>query len=577
MRLRSKTKSLLVSILLVSLLLSFIPRATLQGEEQNGIDRKLVDSVVAGTPHGPIVISGDGEFKLAVEAESWDGQGSESDPYIIENFDFDLGGTNGRCIDISDTTVHFIIRDCTLTGASGFGGVGIYLYNVTNCEVSENILFNNYVGIYFDADNATIVNNEILSTESSGIYSSSTMYSLISGNTINGGHVGLNLWYAESCEVSDNTVTNSIEASMYLPFSENVTVSDNDFINGTLWGLYLEWSDSCTLIRNTISLCGDGIFITYSYNNSIKECTLERNTNGIVFDFLGTSSVNVVEFCEIRDNVERGIIADSTRNLFRWNVFVNNSFGDAFDDGVVNIFDYNYYDYYSGPDVDGNMIGDFPQLIPGSAGNNDPHPLLLLPTYPVWGLELTNQNIEFGNEFSYSLEVSSPIPIGEWDISDTIHFVIDDTGIIRDIDVLDVGTYPIDIVVTNVYGLSLEGSFTVTVEDSASPVWISQIQDKTFVYGDDIEIQLMAWDLSGIGSWDISDSGNFSLSSASFAETGILTIIGIENTLTVTVTASGAGVGDGGTMFIMSTAGLSVGILALVVAIITSLKSRKSS
>jgi hypothetical protein len=131
-----------------------------------------------------------------------------------------------------------------------------------------------------------------------------------------------------------------------------------------------------------------------------------------------------------------------------------------------------------------------------------------------------------------------------------------------------------------------------------SPVWISQIQDKTFGFDDDIEIQLMAWDLAGIDSWFISDAVNFSVSSTSLVDTGILTIAGIENlavgtypltitaydpsgnyitaTLTVTVNAPGAGVG-GGTEFIISTAGLGVGILALVVAMSTFLSSRKSS
>ena len=58
---------------------------------------------------------------------------------------------------------------------------------------------------------------------------------------------------------------------------------------------------------------------------------------------------NVIELCEFRDNVERGIILDTgSENLIKWNVFVNNSFGAGLCESADNIVDYNYYDYYSG-------------------------------------------------------------------------------------------------------------------------------------------------------------------------------------------------------------------------------------
>jgi parallel beta-helix repeat protein len=597
MRLRRKTASLLVSVLLVSLLLSFIPQAAFQGEEQNENIAEFVDTVVAGTPHGPIVIGGDGEFRTIAEAESWPGDGSESDPFIIEDFDIDLGGTDGECIDIQDTSVHFIIRDCSFTGGSVIGGYGIYMWNATNCEVSGNIFYDNYYAMYIFDGNASVVNNEVLSTGSVGFFLSSLENSTISENTITGGQSGLILEGLRWCEINNNTITGSTQISMYLSFCDYLTLSDNDLISGTLAGLYLENSDNCTIIRNTCSDCGDGIFLSYARDNLFKDCTIEGNTNGLYFDVVGTSAWNVIEWCEFRDNLLWGIVVESgTRNLFKWNVFLNNS-GPVTCDGSDNIFDYNHYDHYDKPDVDGDKIVDFPLSITGSGGAVDHHPLILFPAYPEWESSPVNQNIEFGEEFSYTLSIMPPIPVGEWYISDILRFVINETGTIKDIDTLDVGTYPIDIVVTNTYGLSLEGSFTVTVADSVSPVWMSLNQDKTFNFGDDVEIQLMAWDLAGIDSWYISDSVNFSVSPTSLVDTGILTIVGIENlavgtypltitaydpsgnyvtaTLTVTVTTPGAGVG-GGTEFIVSTAGLGVGILALVVAVFTFLSSRKS-
>ena len=318
---------------------------------------------------------------------------------------------------------------------------------------------------------------------------------------------------------------------MYLIMSNNVTISDNDFMGGVNWGIYAEMSHYCTYLRNTISYCGDGITLASSSQSLIKECTLERNTNGLSFDTFGVSSMNVVEFCEFRDNVERGIVAEGTasRCRFRWNVFVNNTSGAVIDSDFLNIFDYNYYDTYVGTDVDGNKIGDFPHPIPGTANNEDLHPLLLYPLYPEWDSSPADQNIEFGNDFSYNLPLTVTIPIGNWHINDTTHFVIDETGTIKDINILDVGTYPIDIVATNVCNLAVERSFTITVEDSVNPVWISQIQDKSYSIGEDIEIQVIAWDLAGIDSWEINDSTNFSITSTSSAETSVETITGIDN------------------------------------------------
>ncbi|MHA2353514.1 MAG: right-handed parallel beta-helix repeat-containing protein, partial [Candidatus Thorarchaeota archaeon] len=261
MRLRSKTTSLLVSILLVTLLLSFIPQAALQEIEQTGTEIEIMDTVVAGTPHGPIDISGDDQFKSIAEGESWPGNGSESDPYIIEDFDIDLGGTNGRCIYIRHTTAHFIIRNCTFTGASIFPGTGVNLLNVTSFEISENIFFDNQFGMSITGDSATIVNNEVLSTVNVGFYLNGLENSSISHNTIHGGQTGLLLEGLQHCEINNNSITGSNSA-----------------------GIYLEFTDNCTFNRNTCSECGNGIYFSFSDDNSFKDCILERNTNGLFFD-----------------------------------------------------------------------------------------------------------------------------------------------------------------------------------------------------------------------------------------------------------------------------------------------------
>ena len=106
---------------------------------------------------------------------------------------------------------------------------------------------------------------------------------------------------------------------------------------------------------------------------------------------------------------------------------------------------------------------------------------------------------------------------------------------------------------------------------------------------------MIAWDLAGIGSWEINDLENFSITSASFAETGIVTITDIGGlaagtyplTITVydpsgnyvtasfaiTVTASGAGVF--GFETIVSTGGFALGLVALIVALVAVINTRR--
>ncbi len=68
------------------------------------------------TPHGIIRINSDAEFAQIAQQEGWPGDGSESNPYIIEGYEIDAQGV-GNCIYIGNTTVHFIIRNCYLHGA----------------------------------------------------------------------------------------------------------------------------------------------------------------------------------------------------------------------------------------------------------------------------------------------------------------------------------------------------------------------------------------------------------------------------------------------------------------------------
>ena len=100
--------------------------------------------------HSPIRIRSDSEFASIASSEGWIGNGSSSNPYIIENYTIRANVTFDpeestfeveHAIHISDTLSSFIIRNCRLfndTDNEEFMLViGILLDNVENCIIDS--------------------------------------------------------------------------------------------------------------------------------------------------------------------------------------------------------------------------------------------------------------------------------------------------------------------------------------------------------------------------------------------------------------------------------------------------------
>ena len=89
-----------------------------------------VENVSAYTPHNPIYIDGNADFASQASAEGWPGDGSAGNPYIIEGYDINASTTNG--IDIRNTDVYFVIRDCYVhDGGVSYNGIH-FISNMKN-------------------------------------------------------------------------------------------------------------------------------------------------------------------------------------------------------------------------------------------------------------------------------------------------------------------------------------------------------------------------------------------------------------------------------------------------------------
>jgi parallel beta-helix repeat protein len=113
-----------------------------------------------------IYIDGNSKFSKLIKAEKWEGDGSRSNPYVInglslkgQSSSFSIPpGLEGSLIQILNTNVYFSITNCSFLGVS----TGIYLSNVTNGNISHNIIQDNEAGIVLQfSDNNTIAYNTI--------------------------------------------------------------------------------------------------------------------------------------------------------------------------------------------------------------------------------------------------------------------------------------------------------------------------------------------------------------------------------------------------------------------------------
>jgi len=180
-----------------------------------------------------ICITSNSEFTSENSVNS--GSGTESDPYIIEDLDIDASTAEG--INIRNTTVYFIIRNCVIHNGKSNEHGGIFLYNVTNGKIDNVTSYNNFDGIYLvSSSNNTITKCTVYDNSFVGIM----LYVSSDNNTVS------------NCSIYDNS-----EMGIWLLYSSN-----NNIIS------------KCALYNNYV-----GILSEYSSNTEIHHCNIYDNGN----------------------------------------------------------------------------------------------------------------------------------------------------------------------------------------------------------------------------------------------------------------------------------------------------------
>ncbi|MFW9854468.1 MAG: NosD domain-containing protein [Candidatus Thorarchaeota archaeon] len=337
------------------------------------------------TAHDPVVINGNSDFASQALNEGWLGNGSSSNPYIIENIAI-VNSTDGIYGVSIATTMYFVIRhsyiEMTGVGSSGifFSSVnnvgtiynttlfnntqyGIYLSSSDGNNITHNLIQNNHeIGINIWASNANIIeyNTIIENTEITG----AIKLTVSSYNKINHNNISYNLngiAHSSSCDFNtyyNNTFSHNIQYSIWSSsFFEYNNISKNDFIyNGDTIIFFQSFTSHNIFSGNMFeNNTGEGVrFASSSDNNSIYDNTFTNNTYGLNSN-VGASWVYNNTF---KGNSYALRILNGFYGVYQNNTIISNGYGIYVWNGDNNTF------------IDNNVINNSNGIYFTSSDNN---------------------------------------------------------------------------------------------------------------------------------------------------------------------------------------------------------------
>jgi len=271
---KSNTRSKIIILITLGILLAFLPifinnpRFTARDRDitstyNNEFDHEnLKLSAVSGKIH----IDGNSGWTAFKAAGNCTGNGTISEPYVIEDLEID-GEGSGPCIFIENSDAYFRIENCTLYNAgvrvppNPDDRAGIRLLNVDNSQLINNNCSSNPIGILLESsDNNTISENIVNDNSWIGIRLGESDNNIISGNTVNN-NTGFGL-------LSYSSLLNNI--------------STNVFKNNNIIGIYTNTCENTTISGNTVINSSHGMFIAAdSYDNILGNDLHNNSENGL--------------------------------------------------------------------------------------------------------------------------------------------------------------------------------------------------------------------------------------------------------------------------------------------------------
>lgn len=237
------------------------------------------------------------------------------------------------------------------------------------CRIADNTFDDVFFGIYLAKAHACVVEGNTLSTriesETSG------------GNAIHS-------WYSSSLAIHRNTI-DGFRDGIYLEFTDDSVVTHNRSTNNLRYGLHFMFSDRCAYRHNRFLdnragvavMYADGILMhdneftrawgTSAYGLLLKEIRdgelvgnrFSGNTTAVFMEATDRMQIRSNEF--LNNGWALRIMASALDNEFTGNDFIGNTFDVTTNSrSAPSSFSGNYWDRYTGYDLDLDGTGDVP-------------------------------------------------------------------------------------------------------------------------------------------------------------------------------------------------------------------------
>ncbi|HVX41022.1 MAG TPA: nitrous oxide reductase family maturation protein NosD [Gemmatimonadaceae bacterium] len=240
---------------------------------------------------------------------------------------------------------------------------------VSRCVVDHNRIENDFFGIYLaNVTDCEVTNNVIHATGKR---------EMESGN-------GIHLWTSRRITIASNVISGQRDG-IYFEFVHDSDIHDNLSTGNLRYGLHFMFSDDCRYRDNTFRKNGAGVAVMFTHRVQMLGNHFEDNWGSAAYGLL----LKEISDARLRDNVfshnTTGLLADGANridaehNVFEgngWAVkletstvdgrFSKNDFlGNSFDIAVnskapTTVFAGNYWDAYRGYDLNHDGVGDVP-------------------------------------------------------------------------------------------------------------------------------------------------------------------------------------------------------------------------
>ena len=260
-----------------------------------------------------------------------------------------------------------VVRD--VTPSSTEDRAGIKVVNAHGCRIEDNSLLNTFFGIYLSkVEGCTVIGNRVRgagvgeASTGNAIHSWSSSDLLIADNLLRGHRDGIYFEFTSRARVRHNVSTHQLRYGLHFMFSNDCVYEDNTFADNRS-GVAVMYSHNVVIAGNRFERswgsAAYGLLLKEITDSRLEDNRFLSNTVGLYAEGTSRVAVTANEFRENGWGVQ--VMADAQRTSFQGNRFEGNSFDVGTNSvNASSTFDGNYWDRYTGYDLDRDGRGDIP-------------------------------------------------------------------------------------------------------------------------------------------------------------------------------------------------------------------------